>query len=115
VKYVYILQSEQGTEHFYVGITADLDARLSKHNSGEVAHTAKYRPWHIKSYVVFTGRYAGIRVREIPEVRVGQSLRQEAPLAKACTSASQSKRQTAQTRGSLPPQSRHSSAVFSQS
>jgi putative endonuclease len=54
VKYVYILQSEQGAEHFYTGITDDLDARLSKHNSGEVTHTAKYRPWRIKSYVAFT-------------------------------------------------------------
>jgi len=54
VKYVYILKSEQGAEHFYVGITDDLEARLSKHNSGDVAHTAKYRPWHIKTYVAFT-------------------------------------------------------------
>jgi predicted GIY-YIG superfamily endonuclease len=54
VKYVYILQSEQDAEHFYSGITDDLDARLSRHNSGEVPHTAKYRPWRIKSYVAFT-------------------------------------------------------------
>jgi putative endonuclease len=54
LKYVYILQSEQDAEYFYTGITDDLDARLSKHNAGEVAHTAKYRPWHIKSYVAFT-------------------------------------------------------------
>ncbi len=54
VKYVYILQSEQDAEHFYTGITDDLEARLSKHNSGEVVHTAKYRPWHIKTYVAFT-------------------------------------------------------------
>jgi predicted GIY-YIG superfamily endonuclease len=54
VKYVYILQSEQDREHFYTGITDDLDARMSKHYSGEVTHTAKHRPWHIKSYVAFT-------------------------------------------------------------
>jgi putative endonuclease len=54
VKYVYILQSEQDAEHFYTGVTDDLDARLSKHNSGEVAHTAKHRPWRIKNYVAFT-------------------------------------------------------------
>ena len=54
MKYVYILQSEQDAEHFYTGITNDLEARLSRHNSGEVVHTAKYRPWHIKSYVAFT-------------------------------------------------------------
>jgi putative endonuclease len=54
VKYVYILQSEQDEGHFYTGITDDLRPRLSKHNSGEVAHTAKYRPWRIKSYVAFS-------------------------------------------------------------
>ena len=54
MKYVYILQSLVDTEHFYTGITDDLRARLSKHNYGAVTHTAKYRPWRIKSYVAFT-------------------------------------------------------------
>jgi predicted GIY-YIG superfamily endonuclease len=40
-------------EHFYTGITDNLDARLSKHNAGEVTNTAKYRTWRIKSYVAF--------------------------------------------------------------
>lgn len=53
MKYVYILQSLTYAERFYTGITDDLDARLSKHNSGVVTHTAKYRPWRIKSYVAF--------------------------------------------------------------
>jgi putative endonuclease len=30
-----------------------LDARLSKHNSGEVTHTAKYRAWDVKTYIAF--------------------------------------------------------------
>ncbi|MGA7840315.1 MAG: GIY-YIG nuclease family protein, partial [Candidatus Acidiferrales bacterium] len=37
----------------YTGVTDDLKARLSKHNSGDVTHTAKYRPWRLKSYVAF--------------------------------------------------------------
>jgi predicted GIY-YIG superfamily endonuclease len=53
VKYVYILQSEQDPAHFYTGITDDVDARLEKHNSGEVTHTAKHGPWRIKAYVAF--------------------------------------------------------------
>lgn len=53
MKYLCILQSLTG-EHFYTGITGDLDARLSKHNSGEVTHTSKFRPRRIKSYVAFT-------------------------------------------------------------
>lgn len=54
MKYVYILQSLSEVEHFYTGITDDLKARLSAHNSGGVAHTSKYRPWRIKSYIAFT-------------------------------------------------------------
>lgn len=53
MKYVYILESLV-SEHFYVGITDDLRARLTKHNAGEVAHTAKHKPWRIKTYLAFS-------------------------------------------------------------
>ena len=48
MRYVYILQSLTG-EHFYSGITDDLKARLSKHNSGAVTHTSRSGPWRIVS------------------------------------------------------------------
>jgi predicted GIY-YIG superfamily endonuclease len=32
--YVYILQSIDQPEHFYVGITTDLNRRLTQHNNG---------------------------------------------------------------------------------
>ncbi|HEY1172611.1 MAG TPA: GIY-YIG nuclease family protein [Verrucomicrobiae bacterium] len=54
--YVYILESENGEEHFYVEFTEDLKARLLKHNEGGVPHTAQYRPWRIKTAVAFTER-----------------------------------------------------------
>jgi predicted GIY-YIG superfamily endonuclease len=41
-------------EHFYIGATRDLRARLQKHNAGEVSHTSKYSPWAIKTYIAFT-------------------------------------------------------------
>lgn len=53
MKYVYILHSKD-SDHFYVGITDDLRARLAKHNAGEVPHTSKYLPWRLKTYVVFS-------------------------------------------------------------
>lgn len=53
MKYVYILQSVTDGEHLYTGITDDLKARLSMHNSGAVTHTSKYRPWRIKTYIAF--------------------------------------------------------------
>jgi predicted GIY-YIG superfamily endonuclease len=51
--YVYILQSTGNPERHYVGYTADLRARLQKHNAGEVPHTSKYSPWIVKTYVAF--------------------------------------------------------------
>jgi predicted GIY-YIG superfamily endonuclease len=54
MKYVYILHSDLSAEHFYVGVTDDLRARLRKHNDGEVSHTSKFRPWRLKTYVAFT-------------------------------------------------------------
>jgi putative endonuclease len=59
MKYVYILQSLVG-EHYYTGVTDDLDARLSKHNSGEVTHTSKFKPWRIKTYVAFSDEFRAI-------------------------------------------------------
>ena len=52
--YVYILRSLEHPDHYYVGVTADLRARLKRHNAGEVPHTLKYAPWAIKTYVAFS-------------------------------------------------------------
>ncbi len=54
--YVYILQSQASAKHFYSGLTDDLRDRLRRHNAGEVPHTAKFRPWRIKTAVAFTNR-----------------------------------------------------------
>ena len=54
--YVYILQSESDPSRYYVGLTEDLSVRLARHNAGGVPHTAKYRPWRIKTAVAFRDR-----------------------------------------------------------
>jgi len=53
MKYVYILKSIEA-DHFYIGVTDNLRARIAKHNAGEVPHTSKYMPWRIKTYVAFS-------------------------------------------------------------
>jgi predicted GIY-YIG superfamily endonuclease len=52
--FVYVLQSEKNTTKFYTGITSDLEARLTKHNSGSNPATKLNRPWRIKTYIAFT-------------------------------------------------------------
>src|SRR5436309_2659361 len=58
--YVYILQSDLRAERFYVGLTDDLNDRLRRHNAGEMPHTAKYIPWHIKTAVAFRDRMRAV-------------------------------------------------------
>jgi putative endonuclease len=52
--YVYILQSVNSRDRFYVGHTEDLHDRLKRHNAGEVPHTSRHRPWRIKTAMAFT-------------------------------------------------------------
>jgi len=59
--YVYILQSEATAEHFYVGSTTDLRTRLKRHNSGEVPHTSKFRPWRVKTAIAFTNQEQALK------------------------------------------------------
>jgi predicted GIY-YIG superfamily endonuclease len=59
MRYVYILESVDSL-HFYVGMTNDLRARLSKHNAGEVPHTSKYRPWRLRTYIAFDDEHRAI-------------------------------------------------------
>jgi putative endonuclease len=54
--YVYILQSELDPERFYTGLADDLPKRLKDHNSGRVLHTAKWKPWRLKTYTAFDNR-----------------------------------------------------------
>lgn len=53
--YVYILESITGGA-FYAGFTEDLQARLKTHNAASVPHSAKHRPWQIKTAIAFTDR-----------------------------------------------------------
>src|SRR5258708_1705001 len=86
MKYVYILENHD-SEHFYVGITEDLRARLAKHNAGEVTHTSKYKPWRVKTYVAFSDE-TGIRIREIFEVCIRPGICEEASLMLNASTAS---------------------------
>jgi putative endonuclease len=54
--YVYILQSHLDPERFYTGLTDDLPIGLKRHNSGQVLHTAKWKPWRLKTYIAFSNR-----------------------------------------------------------
>ncbi|MBI4274125.1 MAG: GIY-YIG nuclease family protein [Rhizobiales bacterium] len=54
MKFVYILRSAGAGDHYYVGVTGDVEDRLKRHNSGAVPHTAKWAPWRLKTYIAFS-------------------------------------------------------------
>ena len=51
--FVYLLQSQQDPEKWYVGLTCNLERRMIEHNNGHSVHTNKFRPWELNTYVVF--------------------------------------------------------------
>jgi predicted GIY-YIG superfamily endonuclease len=54
--YVYILQCTPEPDRFYTGFTDDLKARLEAHNSGQVPHTSKFKPWRLNTYLAFNDK-----------------------------------------------------------
>ncbi len=54
--YVYLLKSQSHQDQRYIGLTSDLKTRLHKHNEGGVAHTSKFVPWEIRTYLAFSSR-----------------------------------------------------------
>jgi predicted GIY-YIG superfamily endonuclease len=51
--YTYIIRSISCPSQRYIGFTADVNARLAKHNEGGVPHTAPYRPWKLETFIAF--------------------------------------------------------------
>ena len=54
MKYIYILQSVKNPEQIHSGITDDMDLTVSKHNGRQVAETAKFAPWNLRTFLVFS-------------------------------------------------------------
>jgi predicted GIY-YIG superfamily endonuclease len=54
--YVYIIQSLKDPNRFYTGFTEELESRLTAHHQSKDPHTAKYKPWKIKTATAFTDR-----------------------------------------------------------
>ena len=58
--YVYILQSFKD-KSYYTGLTTDLEARLKKHNNGEVEYTSTKRPFKLIWYCYFENKMKALQ------------------------------------------------------
>lgn len=45
--FVYVLRSEPFPDHYYTGVTDNVERRLEVHNSGGSQHTCGLRPWKV--------------------------------------------------------------------
>ncbi len=53
---VYLIESVHSASRRYVGLTTDLKQRLADHNAGKSAHTSKFKPWRLVTYLAFSER-----------------------------------------------------------
>lgn len=51
--YVYILQSVN-TNKIYIGITNDVQRRLTEHNEGKSKYTKNFKPWSVINIIGFS-------------------------------------------------------------
>lgn len=54
--YVYVIESLCTEVRRYAGLTTKLRQRLQEHNAGKSAHTSKYLPWRLVTYIAFSDR-----------------------------------------------------------
>ncbi len=73
MKYVYILECISESSRHYVGLTDDLRARLKAHNSGQVYHTSKYKPWRVNTYVAFSNHNRAILFEKYLKTQSGRA------------------------------------------
>ncbi|TAH32772.1 MAG: GIY-YIG nuclease family protein [Alphaproteobacteria bacterium] len=70
--YVYIIKSQVG-DHYYTGCTENIETRVRNHNEGSVPHTAKYKPWIIKTYLAFADKQQAINFEKYLKTASGRA------------------------------------------
>jgi predicted GIY-YIG superfamily endonuclease len=54
-------------------MTADLRARLTAHNAGQVPHTSKFKPWRLNTYVAFSDEKRAVAFEKYLKTRSGRA------------------------------------------
>jgi len=77
MKYVYLIRSNAHPNQRYIGITSDLEKRLSVHSSGGSVHTSKFKPWKLITSLAFSEDSKALAFERYLKTGSGTSLRQE--------------------------------------
>ena len=59
--FVYVLKSLSDPSRYYVGVTTDVNGRLTWHNDGACESTREYRPWIVDVIIAFADQERAIR------------------------------------------------------
>jgi len=59
-RFVYIIRSTRDATRYYVGLTSDVQRRLSVHDSGGSEHTASLRPWYLVAAIEFSNESSAV-------------------------------------------------------
>ena len=78
--YVYIIRSVSFPNQEYSGASADLRQRIADHNAGKSKHHRQIRSLGIGLVFGLSRQIQGTAIREIPEVPLRESLREEEAL-----------------------------------
>ncbi len=78
--YIYTLQCDIDPKRFYTGLTKDLPHRVQNHNAGRVLHTAKWKPWHLKSYIAISDRVRAARLERYLKSASGRAFLKKTPV-----------------------------------
>ena len=60
-RFVYIIRSVNRRERRYIGVTADVAARLGAHNAGQNRSTAPWKPWFVDVLIEFRTEQMAVR------------------------------------------------------
>ena len=88
--HVYILRSESRPDTFYTGFTENMATRLADHNAGRDPHTAKFRPWSIKTVVSFADRQQALEFERYLKTASGRAFSKKTALKRLSSVFAQS-------------------------
>ncbi|MDR0967718.1 MAG: GIY-YIG nuclease family protein [Rickettsiales bacterium] len=75
--YVYILQSIDSQEHFYIGCTNNLKLRFSQHNNGNSRFTNMYKPWKLQTYFAFDNKEKAEKFEQYLKTHAGRKFQKK--------------------------------------
>ena len=71
--YVYTLRSIKDPKKTYIGITENVEKRLSEHNANTQTHTKRYSPWRLETYIAFSDKTKAISFEKYSKVGSGKA------------------------------------------